>query len=144
MTMREKLKSYCISQGYSCSCLGENCILYKTDFKCGKDDEFLEMSLDDVRKCFNLVFGKDEVTHEHDNVEHPSHYETGKFECIEVMIEVMGVDAVKDFCVCNAFKYLYRHKRKNGKEDLQKAVWYINKYLELAKESEVNKNGKDI
>ena len=66
-----------------------------------------------------------------DNVNHPAHYESGKFECIEVMQEALGTDAVKDFCVCNAFKYIYRHKRKNGKEDLEKARWYINKYLEL-------------
>ena len=29
-----------------------------------------------------------------DNVNHPAHYETGKFECIEVMIETQGVEAV--------------------------------------------------
>ncbi len=72
-----------------------------------------------------------------DNVNHPSHYETGKFECIEVMTEVFGVEAVQDFCMCNAFKYLYRHRRKNGKEDIQKAQWYINKYLELEEQNAV-------
>lgn len=67
-----------------------------------------------------------------DVVNHPSHYETGKFECIDVMIETQGKEAVMDFCLCNAFKYLYRHKRKNGIEDIKKAKWYINKYIELA------------
>lgn len=43
-----------------------------------------------------------------DNVNHPAHYETGKFECIEVMLETQGVEAVLNFCQCNAFKYLYR------------------------------------
>lgn len=66
-----------------------------------------------------------------DNVNHPSHYETGKFECIDVMIETQGVEAVKAFCLCNAFKYLYRHNGKNGVEDIKKARWYIDKYLEL-------------
>ena len=65
-----------------------------------------------------------------DNVNHPEHY-TGKFECIEVMIETQGIDAVLDFCICNAFKYLYRHRKKNGIEDLKKARWYIDKYLEI-------------
>lgn len=65
------------------------------------------------------------------NVNHPAHYETGKFECIDVMIETQGLQAVEDFCVCNALKYLYRHRRKNGKEDIEKAVWYLKKYLEL-------------
>jgi hypothetical protein len=64
-------------------------------------------------------------------VNHPSHYATGKFECIDVMVETMGIDATMDFCVCNAFKYLYRHKRKNGVQDLEKAKWYIEKYIDL-------------
>lgn len=66
-----------------------------------------------------------------DNVNHPAHYESGDYECIDVMAETQGVAAVRDFCICNAFKYLYRHKNKNGKEDIQKAIWYLNKYLEL-------------
>ena len=66
-----------------------------------------------------------------DVVNHPSHYETARFECIDVMIETQGVEAVKHFCLCNAFKYLYRHNRKNGLEDIRKAQWYINKYIEL-------------
>ena len=65
-----------------------------------------------------------------DNVNHPEHY-TGKFECIDVMIETQGTEAVLDFCICNAFKYIYRHRKKNGIEDLKKAKWYIDKYLEI-------------
>lgn len=71
-----------------------------------------------------------------DNVNHPSHYETGKFECIDVMIETQGVEAVKSFCICNAFKYLYRHCKKNGLEDVNKAIWYLNKFVELENRNE--------
>ena len=71
----------------------------------------------------------------HDNVEHPSHYETGKYECIEVMREALGDEAVMGFCICNAFKYIYRHRRKNGVEDIEKAQWYINRYLKINKEA---------
>lgn len=73
-----------------------------------------------------------------DVVNHPSHYETGKFECIEVMLEALGYDAVRDFCICNAFKYLYRHKRKNGYEDIKKAQWYLNKYIEITEDAKKN------
>ena len=66
-----------------------------------------------------------------DPVNHPSHYETGKFESIDVMVETQGTEAVKNFCVCNAFKYIYRHRLKNGVEDIKKAIWYLNKYVEL-------------
>lgn len=66
-----------------------------------------------------------------DPVNHPSHYETGKFESIDVMVETQGVEAVQNFCICNAFKYIYRHRFKNGVEDIRKAIWYLNKYVEL-------------
>ena len=36
-----------------------------------------------------------------------------------------------DFCLLNAFKYLWRCNFKNGSEDVEKAQWYIDKYLEL-------------
>lgn len=67
-----------------------------------------------------------------DVVNHPSHYESGQFECIDVMEETQGKEAVMDFCICNAFKYIYRHNRKNGIEDIKKARWYLEKYIELA------------
>lgn len=66
-----------------------------------------------------------------DNVNHPSHYETGKFECIEVMEEALGTEAVKGFCLCNAFKYIYRCRNKNGIEDIKKADWYLKKLIEI-------------
>ena len=47
------------------------------------------------------------------------------------MLETQGAAAVQDFCICNAFKYLYRHKNKNGVEDIKKAIWYLNKFVEL-------------
>lgn len=71
-----------------------------------------------------------------DNVNHPAHYETGKFECIDVMVETQGVEATMDFCVCNALKYIYRHRKKNGVEDIKKADWYLKKYLDLAESEE--------
>lgn len=66
-----------------------------------------------------------------DNVNHPAHYETGQFECFDVMIETQGIEAVLNFCICNAFKYIYRFRNKGGDEDIKKANWYLSKYLEL-------------
>ena len=67
-----------------------------------------------------------------DSVNHPSHYTHGGIECIDAMESAFGTEAVMWFCVCNAFKYVFRCKSKiNDKEDLQKAIWYENKYLEL-------------
>jgi hypothetical protein len=67
-----------------------------------------------------------------DNVNHPAHYEgQTSIECIEAMQIAFGKRAVADFCMCNAFKYLWRHKNKNGQEDLRKAQWYLDKADEL-------------
>ena len=61
-----------------------------------------------------------------DTVNHPTHYTTGcGFECIEMMEMVFGKEAVIDYCVVNAFKYIWRHKQKNGTEDIAKAEWYL-------------------
>lgn len=65
------------------------------------------------------------------NVNHPKHYNTGNYECIDVMAETQGVKSTIDFCVCNAFKYLYRHQLKNGFEDIEKAHWYLDKAMML-------------
>lgn len=67
-----------------------------------------------------------------DNVNHPTHYaDSCSLECIEAMEIAFGYEAVINFCKCNAFKYLWRHKNKNGTEDLLKAIWYINKGSDL-------------
>ena len=68
------------------------------------------------------------------SVNHPSHYNQGKYECIEVMVETFGREAVRNFCLLNAFKYVWRTGEKNGDEDIEKAIWYLNKHLELGRE----------
>lgn len=69
-------------------------------------------------------------------IDHPAHY-AGKYECIDVMLDTMGPEDVKGFCLCNAFKYLWRCKKKHEtpEEDVEKAVWYLRKYLELSGEA---------
>jgi hypothetical protein len=80
-----------------------------------------------------------------DMVNHPSHYETGKFECIDVMLETQGYLATLGFCIGNVFKYSYRHGGKNGKEDIEKLGWYRNKYIELLnRREEFLNNSEDI
>lgn len=69
------------------------------------------------------------------NVEHPAHYNHGKYECIEVMVENFGKEAVKHFCLLNAFKYVWRSDYKNGIEDVKKAMFYLDYYLKLEGEA---------
>ena len=60
-----------------------------------------------------------------DTVNHPTHYTECSLECIDVMLAVFGRRAVTDFCILNAFKYMWRYEHKNGLEDLQKAERYL-------------------
>ena len=66
----------------------------------------------------------------YEKVDHPEYYQ-GKNECIDVMIAMFGVEAVKSFCRCNAYKYRFRADKKNGEEDIRKAEWYESKLIEL-------------
>ena len=59
-----------------------------------------------------------------DNI-NPDHYKSEtSLECIEAMEIIFGPAAVIDFAMCNAWKYIWRWKHKNGLEDLYKARWY--------------------
>ena len=66
-----------------------------------------------------------------ESVLHPSHYNVGKIEVID-FIE----DQKLGFHLGNAVKYICRAGRKDPnkiKEDLDKAIWYINRYKENIK-----------
>ena len=65
---------------------------------------------------------------EHDNVNHPAHYTDGNIEVID-FIE----DKNLPYHLGNAVKYISRAGKKDPEktvEDLQKAVWYLNRYIE--------------
>lgn len=64
-----------------------------------------------------------------DPVNRPAHYTSGGIECIDAMQAAFGAEVVKGFCLCNVFKYLWRHRNKNGVEDLKKARWYLNRLI---------------
>lgn len=60
-----------------------------------------------------------------------NYYKSNGVECLDVMVNIYGKEAVKNFCICNVFKYMWRWKNKNGEEDLRKAKDYLDKYFEL-------------
>lgn len=66
-----------------------------------------------------------------DNVNHPSHYTYGDIEIMD-FIEQVTKDYKSElaFAIGNAIKYISRANRKNGKEDLDKARWYLNRAFE--------------
>lgn len=71
----------------------------------------------------------------YDAVEHPEHYNEGMIEVIEAMT-ALPIDEFRGYLKGNAIKYVFRagHKQddnkdrtRKAKEDLDKAIWYINK-----------------
>lgn len=59
-----------------------------------------------------------------DPVNHPKHYTShpSGIECIQVTEHM-------NFNLGNAVKYIWRARDKNGIEDLQKAIWYLNREI---------------
>lgn len=142
MTKEEKqgyLYFYC--EDHNCDC--DTCVLNKSEHMWSKKcaigincPSFLQISEQEIDKAIKLIQESDELDKAHDtdklidNVNHPSHYQ-GKNECIDVMVAMFGVEAVKHFCMCNAYKYRFRSSMKNGEEDIKKAEWYEDKLIEL-------------
>lgn len=76
------------------------------------------------------------MTEKEDMVNHPKHYNMGKFEVVDVI-----TDWKLGFHKGNAIKYIARSEHKGNEiQDIEKAIWYLNNYIKKKKE-ELN-NGK--
>jgi len=63
-----------------------------------------------------------------DSVNHPKHYQGNKFEVIEII-----EDFNLDFDLGNAIKYILRcGKKGNLVQDLKKAIWYLQRRVEMS------------
>lgn len=78
-------------------------------------------------------------TAEADPIHHPSHYAwRGGLECIEIARELcQGSDGIAAYLIGCATKYIYRYPRKNGVQDLDKAI----ECLTMLREIEAGKGG---
>jgi len=92
-------------------------------------EEWQEMHLDKLGASETLVTPLpdirlgDEIYYP--KVNHPKHYNVGKYETIDVI-----EDWKLDFHCGNAVKYISRHQYKgNPKQDIEKAIWYLQRYL---------------
>lgn len=120
------------------ACVGTNCpdcrVLDTCNAHHGLGERWTDEELDEALRLFHVEPGSVEETQGEvqDVVNHPQHYELpGGLECIDAMMATQGPEAVKAFCICNAFKYLWRHRFKKGAEDVEKARWYLNKWHDL-------------
>jgi len=75
------------------------------------------------------VFGgvKDVVT---DLVNKPPHYNQGGMECIDYIKQQQTPEEHRGYLEGNSLKYMHRHKYKGGVQDLEKALWYLERLKE--------------
>jgi hypothetical protein len=99
-----------------------------THFPSGVEIDMAGETLEPLTTRKKPVFKKEKKlsSSAHDPVNHPKHYteHPSGIECIQIT-EHMG------FNLGNALKYIWRADLKNNAvEDLQKAVWYINREID--------------
>ncbi|MDW4090423.1 DUF3310 domain-containing protein [Staphylococcus saprophyticus] len=107
-----------------------------------KDSYEIKVPDDILNNNSNLIgYVEDEInTHKsndvqqrkrNDTVNHPSHYNYGDIEVIDFIEQVtQHYNANVAYHIGNAIKYLARSPHKNGKEDVAKAKWYIERAFE--------------
>ena len=67
-----------------------------------------------------------------DMINHPPHYTQGEIECIEVIKYIndkLHMEGYEGYCLGNFIKYIWRCNFKNGWEDIDKAIFYLNELL---------------
>ena len=69
--------------------------------------------------------------HFFDPVDKPIHYATGSVECIAAIEAQLTPEEFRGYLKGNVAKYMWRERKKGGKESLKKARWYLNKLIEL-------------
>lgn len=73
-----------------------------------------------------------------DVVNHPDHYTQGDIECIDAIKASMSHDAFCGYLKGNTLKYIWRYQyKKKPIEDLNKALWYLNKLISETKETKI-------
>ncbi len=64
-----------------------------------------------------------------DAVNHPSHYTSGKIECIDAIESALTPEEFRGYLKGNTLKYTWRERNKGGDESMEKAKWYIDRLL---------------
>lgn len=98
----------------------------------------MTVNLDPSKAWDNPKDAEEKIYTEEERVNHPSHYAgAGGLEAIDVIsaftADLQGLIA---FDIGNALKYICRFNKKNGTEDLKKAIWYLNDAINNYSEKE--------
>ncbi len=75
---------------------------------------------------------------EEDLVNSPAHYTKGAIETIDYIVDALGEWEAISYCQGNVIKYTGSRLWAKGKpiQDAEKAIWYLNKMIELMKKTE--------
>ena len=66
-----------------------------------------------------------------EEVNNPTHYNTGAVECIDAIQATLSAEEFQGYCRGNTLKYLWRCMYKGkSKQDLEKARWYLDRLLD--------------
>lgn len=57
-----------------------------------------------------------------DTVSHPAHYTQGGIECKDAIEAALTPEEYRGWIKGSAIAYIWREKRKNGQEDIDKAI----------------------
>lgn len=87
--------------------------------------KLLEEDIQRLRAVAERTIGEQD-----DPVKHPGHYTFGQIEVIDYIRDKMTPEEFQGFCMGNVLKYVSRHKHKNGIEDLNKAMVYLQWLIE--------------
>ena len=67
-----------------------------------------------------------------DVINHPKHYTQGEIECIDAIKYInktLHMEGYEGYCLGNFIKYIWRCNLKNGWEDIDKAIFYLDELL---------------
>lgn len=70
-----------------------------------------------------------------DYVNSPPHYKQGGIECIDAIEAALTPEEFKGYCKGNTLKYTWRENHKGKDQDLAKAQYYLNRYLNKRKDN---------
>lgn len=93
--------------------------------------EHIAFDKENTKKAKKLLSNDVQQRKRNDTVNHPSHYNYGDIEVIDFIEQVTKhYNPNVAYHIGNAIKYLARSPHKNGKEDIEKARWYIERAFE--------------
>ena len=75
-----------------------------------------------------VILEKEEEKNSDSEVHNPQRYNANNVECWDFIAKYE-----LDYFVATAIKYVWRHKYKGGKQDLEKALEFLNKRISLGK-----------